>query len=97
MKVALSPGGKTKGNVAWRFLSFPQVLEGAFCRKSLVLTGRNDQFQEKPGKLPNLTEYIGNKMRQSLILLLDIHGVGFFQTPGLLIDSSGIITIPFSI
>ena len=52
-------GRRTKGHLAWCFHSFLQVSERAFCRKSLISTGRNDQL--KPGKLLNLISHIGDK------------------------------------
>ena len=61
-------GKRTKGNFAWCFQSILQVFERAFCRKSLISSGRNDRL--KPGKLLILIEHIGDKIRQFLISLL---------------------------
>ena len=60
-----------------RFCRFPK---GAFCRKSPISTGRNDRL--KPGKLLNLIEQIGDKIRQFSISLLRYSGTRIFSNAG---------------
>ena len=59
IQVSLVLGTRTKGNLAWRFACFCKFSKGAFCRKSLISTGRSDRL--KPGKLLNLIGRTGNK------------------------------------
>ena len=59
---------------------FCRFSKGAFCRKSPISTGRNDRL--KLGKLLNLTEQIGDRIRQFSISFLRYSGSRIFSNAG---------------
>ena len=66
---------------------FCRVSKGAFCSKSPISMGRNDQL--KPAKLLNLIDISGIKQDSFQYHCFDIQVAGFFQTSGVFIDSPG--------
>ena len=65
------------------FTHFCRFSKGAFCRKSPISTGKNDQL--KPGKF----DISGTKQDSFQYHCFDIQVQGLFQTPGVFIDSPG--------
>ena len=76
-------GRRTKGILAWCFLSFLQVFEKGILQKSPISTGRNDRL--KPGKL--LTDEKDGFQHHCF----DIQGAGFVHLPGRFINSPVIV------
>ena len=72
-RVSLLLGRRTKGNHAYCFRPFLQVLKGASCRKFLISTGKNERL--RLDKSLNINGHNGNKTRQFSLSLLDSIGI----------------------
>ena len=85
-------GRGTKGNLAWYFNSFLQVFERGFLQEISYFNGK--EWPIKAGWIsePYLIYQGWDKTVFVRYDCFDIQGAGFFQTPGIFIDSPGMIT-----